>query len=277
MRISTLLFAAFAALSTPLTAAAETVLLVPGYLGSAHSWRGMAITAGLHNAGWIDAGHLTLGPADVVGPVTKPDAEKRFYTLDIPTEAPAVIQADLIARYVRLAKRRHDKDAVVLVGHSAGGVVARLAMVRHKGLAVDTLITIASPHLGTATADLARDISNSPLAWVAPFFGANTINRSRMLYHELGREGPHNMLGWLNRTPHPEARYISVVRTVGHPAAGDSVVVGWRQDMNMVPALRGRATTHYSLGEHYLRPDDGALIAKILTDPEKKTVAQAAK
>ncbi len=277
MRLRTTLFATFIALVTPFAAAAETVLLVPGYLGSLHSWRGTAITAGLHNAGWADAGHLTLGPTDVVGPVNEVGAEKRFYTLDIPTEAPAAIQADLIARYVRLAQSRHQDDRIVLVGHSAGGVTARLSMVRHKGLDVHALITIASPHLGTAKADLGSAISNSPLSWIAPFFGANTINRSRMLYHELGREGPHNMLGWLNRTQHPDAHYVSVVRTTGHPAAGDSVVVGWRQDMNMVPALRGRAITYYSLGEHYLRPHDGVLIAQILVDMEKKAVAQTSK
>ena len=276
MLIRKMILAACLAVLAPLSAAAETLLLVPGYLGSAHSWRATAITAGLHAAGWSDAGHLTFGPSDVIGPAINIDADKRFYTLDIPTEAPALLQADLVARYVRLAKRRHANDRVVLVGHSAGGVVSRLAMVRHQELGVDTLITIAAPHLGTATADLGSAISNSPLSLVAPFFGAGTINRSRVLYHELGREGPHNMLGWLNRTAHPEATYISVVRTRGHPAAGDSVVVGWRQDMAMVPALRGRTRTYYSFGDHYLRPADSVLIAQILAELKNKRVAETA-
>lgn len=273
MHLRTWLLGVVLAIAAPFTAAAETVLLVPGYLGSVESWRGTAITQGLRDAGWADAGHLTLGPRDVVGPQATVNGDKRFYTLDIPTEAPALLQADLIARYVRLAQRRHDNDTVTLVGHSAGGVVSRLAMVRHQDLGVRALITIASPHLGTATADLGSAISNSPLSWIAPFVGADTINRSRVLYHELGREGPHNMLGWLNRSQHPNAIYVSIVRTRGYPGEGDSVVVGWRQDMNMVPALRGHARTYYSLGDHYLRPDDSILIAKILADLDEKRVA----
>lgn len=250
----------------PQTVLADTLLLIPGYLGSAHSWRGNAITYGLYRSGWPDAGHLTTGPRNVIGPLRQVAGARRFYTLDLPTEAPMVVQADLIARYVQLAQRRHGGDRVILVGHSAGGVAARLAMVRHRNLNVHALITIASPHLGSRMADLGRSVANSPISWFAPFMGANTINRSRALYHDLGREGPHNILGWLNRTSHPKAIYISVIRSRnGHLAQGDSVTVGWRQDMNMVPALRGRARTYASLGDHALRPADSLLIARILS------------
>jgi hypothetical protein len=140
-------------------------------------------------------------------------------------------------------------------------------MVSYRRLNVYALITIASPHLGSRMADLGRSVANSPLSWFAPFMGANTINRSRALYHDLGREGPHNILGWLNRSPHPKAYYVSVIRSKnGNPIAGDSVTVGWRQDMNMVPALRGRAKTYTSLGDHSLRPADSFLIARILQE-----------
>ena len=250
----------------PQAVLADTLLLVPGYLGSAHSWRGNGITFGLQRTGWSDAGHLTTGRLGVMGPNFKAKGTKRFYTLDIPTEAPIGIQADLIAHYVVLIKKRHKGERIVLAGHSAGGVSSRLAMVRYPRLKVFGLITIASPHLGSRMADLGRSISNSPLSWFAPFMGANTINRSRALYRDLGREGPHNILGWLNRSPHPKARYVSVIRSKNrNPAAGDSISRGWRQDMNMVPALRGRALTFASYGDHALRPSDSILIARILT------------
>lgn len=261
---SIILFCALLVMS-PQSVLADTLLLVPGYLGSAHSWRGNGITYGLYRSGWLDAGHLTTGPVGVIGPNIIAGGQKRFYTLDIPTEAPILVQADLIARYVVLAKKRHKGERIFLVGHSAGGVSSRLAMVRYPGLKVDGLITIAAPHLGSRMADLGRSVANSPLSWFAPMMGANTINRSRALYHDLGREGPHNILGWLNRTAHPKAIYISVIRSVsGHPVKGDSVTVGWRQDMNMVPALRGRAKTFVSVGDHSLRPYDSILIASIL-------------
>ncbi len=250
---------------SPQAALADTLLLVPGYLGSAHSWRGNGITFGLQRAGWRDAGHLTTGRLGPLGPKITIAGKKRFYTLDLPTEAPLGVQANIIAGYVALARKRHPGERVFLVGHSAGGVASRLAMVRYPGLHVDGLITIASPHLGSRMADLGRSVANSPLSWFAPFMGAGTINRSRILYRDLGREGPYNILGWLNRTPHPKAIYISVIRTRnGNPVAGDQVTVGWRQDMNMVPALRGRARTWLSVGDHALHPADGILLARIL-------------
>ena len=255
----------------PQSVLADTLLLVPGYRGSVHSWRGTGITVGLHRFGWRDAGHLIRGPRGVIGPRGSVPGDKRFYTLDIPTEAPLLVQSDFIAHYVALVQRRHKSERVILVGHSAGGVVSRLAMVRYPQLKVHGLLTIASPHLGSRMADFGRSVSNSPLSWFAPFMGANTINRSRGLYHDLGREGPHNILGWLNRVRHPKAHYISVIRTKnGHPARGDSVSVGWRQDMNMVPALRGRAQTYTSRGTHSLRPADSLLIAQILSSLETK-------
>ncbi len=261
------LFALVCALFTlsPGAVFADTLLLVPGYLGSAQSWRGNLIPNGLSRAGWLDAGHLSVGPRGTFVPRYKVGGKKRLYTIDIPTEAPLVVQADLIAQYVALVQRRHKGERVILVGHSAGGVASRLAMVRHPDLKVYGLLTIASPHLGSGMADLGRDVSNSPLSWFAPFMGANTINRSRALYHDLGREGPHNLLGWLNRSPHPDAHYVSVIRTEnGDVASGDSMTVGWRQNMNFVPALRGRARTYVSIGNHALRPADAVLIAQIL-------------
>ena len=264
IRIFSVLSVLFALAPGPVVA--DTLLLVPGYLGSADSWRGNNITYGLNQAGWVDAGHLSVGPRGTFVPRYKIQGKKRSYTLDLPTEARLVVQADLIARYVTLVQRRHPGERVILVGHSAGGVASRLAMVRYPMMKVYGLLTIASPHLGSGMADLGRSVSDSPLSWFAPFMGANTINRSRALYHDLGKEGPHNLLGWLNRAAHPKAHYISVIRTKdGNVVSGDSMTVGWRQNMNFVPALRGRARTFASIGSHALRPADSVLIARILT------------
>ena len=45
--------------------------------------------------------------------------------------------------------QRHPTDTVDLIGYSAGGVVARLALVNYGAGTVARLITIAAPHLGT--------------------------------------------------------------------------------------------------------------------------------
>ena len=132
--------------------------------------------------------------------------------------------------------------------------------------AVAGLVTIASPHLGTPWAELGNFLGSTPAAWMAPFMGFGTLNRSQALYHDLSREHPRNLLGWLNRTPHPIATYVSVVRVVDgrRPELGDSLAYGAAQDLNAVPALAGRAETVFSPGDHGLRPDDGLLLVSIL-------------
>lgn len=248
-------------------AQADTLVLVQGYLGDAGSWRVSGIVPLLHQRGWTDAGHLHLGPGGrIVSTLPASQSQNRLYTLDLPTEAPIALQAQVLSANIAEVAQRHPGEKIALAAHSAGGVVARYEMVTNPNSKTATLITIASPHLGTSTAEVGSMIGNSPLSWVAPFFGANTINRSQILYRDLWRDGPYTMLGWLNRQPHPKARYVSVIRTtdVRAPYAGDSVVAGWSQDMNVVPALAGRAERFVSPGDHGLRTDDGLMIADLL-------------
>lgn len=264
---------AAAALLAGTPARADTLLLVQGYLGDAGSWRLSGIAPLLHARGWADSGHLHLAPdGRIVSTLPPVAATNRLYTLDLPTEAPIALQAQVLSANVAEAARRHPGEKIAVAAHSAGGVVARFEMVTNPNTQVATLITIASPHLGTAAAETGSAIANSPLSWAAPFFGLNTVNRSRILYRDLWRDGPFTMLGWLNRQPHPKARYVSVIRTrdITAPYAGDSLVRGWSQDMNVVPALAGRAERFVSPGNHGLRTDDGLLIADILAAPGRQ-------
>lgn len=269
-------FAALAALGAPQSADADTLVLVQGYLGSAGSWRVSGIVPILHQRGWSDAGHLYLGPGGrILSTLPTPKSGNRLYTLDLPTEAPIALQAQVLSANIAEVAQRHPGEKIAVAAHSAGGVVARYEMVTNPNTKTATLVTIASPHLGTSTAEVGSMIGNSPLSWVAPFFGASTINRSQVLYRDLWRDGPYTMLGWLNRQPHPKARYVSVIRTndVRAPYAGDSVVAGWSQDMNVVPALAGRAERFVSPGDHGLRTDDGLLIADLLAAPTVEAAA----
>lgn len=261
------LFIAFALwVSAPGTAMAETVVLVQGYLGSAGSWRNSGIGPVLDGAGWRDGGHLTLHPGGVAQALSGHSTGRRFVTIDLMTEAPIGVQADALAAYIAFIRSKSPNERIVLVGHSAGGVVARLFMVRQPQAGVAGLVTIASPNLGSGWAEFANMVGSTPASWMAPFFGMGTFNRSQALYHDLSREHPNNLLGWLNRQPHPEAAYVAVVRVrdVSRPVAGDTMVEGPAQDLNTVPALAGRAETILSPGEHGLRPHDGVLLASIL-------------
>ena len=174
-------------------------------------------------------------------------------------------QVAFLERYLDFVKARHGDARLYLAGHSAGGVLARLYMVRHPKAGVDGLITIASPHLGSELAELGNALGNSPLSWVTPLLGLGTVNRSQGLYYDLNRPHPGNLLHWLNAQPHPKARYVAVIREAGLPIGpGDGVVPSWSQDLNQVPALRGRAAVVPTGGAHSLRIEDGALIADLL-------------
>ena len=261
LKIATIVFAAL--FITP--AWADTLVLVQGYLGSAGSWRATGIAATLQANGWADAGHLTATPAGIVKLPVVANAKNRFYTIDLPTEAPIPAQVSFLAAYLAAIRAEHGKDRLVLVGHSAGGVVARATMVTNPQLKVDELITIASPHHGTGAAEDGLSLANSPLSLIAPFVGAGTINRSRALYFDLIRERPGTYLGWLNTRKHPDATYVSVIRSDRPGLVGDNWVPGWSQDMRTVLALRGKKTaTYIAPGPHSLIPADGLTILSLV-------------
>lgn len=253
-------------LLTSFQAAAEAMVLVQGYLADGYVWRQSGVTTALLDAGWVDGGHLVNGPEGIrqLGGSRLP-AARRFYTLAIDSEAPLLVQERQLAPYMRDIRLRHAGENLYLVGHSAGGVLARLYMVQHPEVRVSALITFASPHLGTASAEAGLLAGESLFGWMAPLFGAEDLNRSQALYYDLAREQSGNLLYWLNRQPHPPARYFSVVRREGgFFGLGDLVVPPWSQDLNNVAALRGRAVTLTVDAPHNLIPADGRLLLDIL-------------
>lgn len=242
----------------PLNAFADVMVLIPGYLSGGHNWRSHGITQSLVINGWKDGGNFILGPNGVRLDLPPDSAPKRFYTVELPSEAPVPIQAGYLNSYIDAVKTMHPKEPLILVGHSAGGVLARYIMVTRPALKISTLITIASPHSGSDAAELAETISNSPASWMAPLFGLNTLNRSSALYRDLSRPDAGNLLGWLNTRQHPKARYVSVIHL------NDEWVDTASQDMNNVPPLAGQSAVTTLNGGHGLNPADGMLLVNIL-------------
>lgn len=249
----------------PLSVSAEVLVLIQGYNGG-DGWRHSGVTDALQGGGWIDAGHLHDSPKGVVS--SRPDtlANRRFYTLALPTGAPLLVQLEHLERYIGYIRARHSRESLYMAGHSAGGVLGRLYMVHHPDRPVAGLITIASPHLGTGTAELGAVMGDTPLAWFAPLLGAEELYQSQGLYRDLVREQPGSLLFWLNRQPHPASRYISVVRgdIEWWSGSGDWFVPSDSQDMNNVMALHGRAQTIVTRGNHGLQHSDGVLLMEIL-------------
>lgn len=242
---------------------AETLLLIPGYLSGGSDWRLSGISTTLITAGWQDGGHLnpSLNSPLVVGPKSR--SSKRFYTVALPTEAPVMVQSRELARYVDFVSQKHPGESLYLVGHSAGGIVARYYMVTHPKQRVAALITIATPHGGTDLAEAGLFAGQTPLAWMAPLMGADEINRSQGLYYDLLPEQPGNLLFWLNRQHHPQAEYVSIVRS-DSGLFGDMVVRPESQDMNFALALRGRSRVIPTASGHSLSFSDGPILREVL-------------
>ncbi len=208
---------------------------------------------------WLDAGHLFPDGPFPNEKIRQVLAQRHLYTVTLPSEAPLPVQAQWLDDYLGHLKIKHPDNDIFLVGHSAGGVVARLATV-YSQLPIKGLLTIASPHLGTDAAEFSAWLANTPFSWIAPFMGLNTINRSESLYWDLVREHPSTPLFALNRRPHPKINYTVILRLQ------DSLVPTYSQDMNNILALAGKIHVITSPGKHKLRPADGPVIAQILED-----------
>jgi pimeloyl-ACP methyl ester carboxylesterase len=253
--------------SLPLSA--DVAVLVHGYLGSAYSWQQSGVNATLASHGWQPAGIIT--PRGIL-PAPVDSSANKFYTVELPSMGPVGLQAELLRNMLAQVARQHPEEAVILVGHSAGGVVARMALVR-GGVGTPTpkaLITIASPHLGTVRAVQALDETDDafPLNIVKEFFVGeiyDVIRDSWAVLLDLAPEWPGNLLYWLNRQPHPSIRYVSIVRT-GPVGMGDELVPAFSQDMNNIQALNGRSETRLISVSHALQPLDGRVLTELLAE-----------
>ena len=260
------LLAAFA-LAASATARADVALLAHGYLGDAASWESSGVIAELALGGWQYAGIIVPGLAGPVLPARVPDARNKVYALELPSTAPLAVQADALAQALRAIEARHRGEPIALVGHSAGGVVGRMALVREVGQ-VRRLVTIATPHLGTERALQALDVTHAggPLNIFKDIFGGQAyraVKQSWPVLIDLAPAQPGTTLYWLNAQPHPDIEYVSIVRNAPF-GIGDGIVPAYSQDMNNVPRLRGRARSIPVSADHLLGPQDGRLLAQIL-------------
>ncbi|HIC80450.1 MAG TPA: hypothetical protein EYP07_05710 [Kiloniellaceae bacterium] len=104
------------------------------------------------------------------------------------------------------------------------------------------------------------------MSWFKEFFSGgiyDVLEDSWGLLLDLVPPAPGNFLYWLDGQPHPEIQYVSIVRT-GPVGLGDELVPVYSQDMNNVPALRGRSEVRVAPAGHLLNPADGLLLAQLL-------------
>jgi pimeloyl-ACP methyl ester carboxylesterase len=256
-------------------AGGAVAVLVHGYASDASTWELSGINSELEVRGWLRGGIFTPSPAGVhLLPGAGQGAANKTYSVNLPAEAPLAVQADLLRRVLASVRAQHPDEPLYLAGHSAGGVVARMVILGPNYFRVSALVTIASPHLGTARAAQGLDVVDAK-----PFFcpgpgidflkslvggsGYDYLKYSRGVLVDLLPAESGNLLFWLNQQPHPDIRYYAVVRKTPF-ALGDEIVPAYSQDLNNVPALRGRAEVLMTTAGHSLNPHDGVLLAGVL-------------
>ncbi len=269
--------AALMLLACVLPAQAGVLVLVHGWSADADTWLHSGVVPVLESNGWTNAGVVFVSPRGGINhmPVQGTAAANMIYRVNLPAAAPLQLQAAHLFAGLRYIHQRHPTEEMFLAGHSAGGIVARLVLVRANTLPIKALISIASPNLGTARALQGLDIAESK-----PFFcpgpGVDFLKtlvggeRYRYLRHsrgvlaDLAPAAPGSLIGWLNQQRHPDINYYTVIRQ-GPVYAGDELVPAFSQDLNQVPALRGRAKVYWVASGHALNPVDGQLLADILS------------
>ncbi len=249
-----------ACLLLPSAAFAEVTMLVHGYLTNGITWDRSGIVFTMEAHGWHDGGPLM---ADYQASPVVQDGNT-LYVVELPFNAPLMVQSDILQEQLQKAQLRHPDEKFTLVGHSAGGVIARMTLVRYGAQQVTHLITIAAPHLGTPRAldGLKITRSHGPFNIVKRIAGGDAYDaatHSRVLFADLLPARPGTELFRLNNQPHPDISYTSVIR-----ADRDSIVPPASQDMNLVPALEGKSAIYLTPGSHYLKSFDGRVVLSLL-------------
>jgi pimeloyl-ACP methyl ester carboxylesterase len=126
------LFCALGLMFAGPASAGRILVLVHGYLGDSASWQQSGVLPVLEQAGWKLAGNWQSTPSGVrLVPAGPAAGEFGIDTVDLPSTAPLMEQARLLGGMLGAIAQRHPTDTVDLIGHSAGGVVARLALVNY--------------------------------------------------------------------------------------------------------------------------------------------------
>lgn len=249
---------------------ADVLLLVHGYQGSVFSWEQSGVSSVLQQFGWKRAVVLLGAPRGLIAvPLQWRDAENKVVNLQLNSEAPLIIQSNVVTAAIRWINDHYPAEKIFIAGHSLGGVVSRMALVRNPVPHVKALITIASPHLGTTLAYRGLDEIDDPfpINKIKEYFGGSdydTLKRSRTLLHDIVPAIPGKLLHWLNTRRHPPIKYYSVVRSTVNGALGDPIVSGYSQDMANVAPIGKKSTRIIQGFTHWLNVLDGYALVNIL-------------
>jgi len=255
---------------------ADVLVLIHGWSANANTWIQSGVVPVLEQGDWHYAGIATAtqNQVTIVSP-RQTSADNKVYLAQLQAEASLVIQASQLLAQLRHIKQIHPDQKLILAGHSAGGVVARLAMVHQSSPKIEKLISIAAPNLGTPRAVDGLELAEGKpffcpgpgIDFVKSVFGGNDydyLKFSRPALIDLVPARAGSLIAWLNVQPHPDSDYHAVIHMINRE--GDDIVPAYSQDLNQVTALKGKARLHILASEHSLASADGQLLVSILAD-----------
>lgn len=245
---------------------AKTIVLVHGFMSDGMAWRTSGFTKPLELAGIKDAGGYNFSPWGMLLPLNLNHNGDIFVTVELPSKANLQIQEGILIQYLQHLYANRI-EPITLIGHSAGGLVARLYLLDPVHQPVDALITIAAPHLGTPAANVAYLAGRTPIRMITSMVGEDLLTDSRGLLSDLKEEKPNNFLYWMNHQPHPNIHYASIIRKnakITKPGKFDYIVPPNSQDMNNIWALKSRSGIAKTLENHSISGKDGMMVVEIL-------------
>lgn len=254
-------------------ASADVLVLIHGYMGSPDSWEQSHVNDILSEDNWKRGGVIVPDTRQFYPSRTSSVKDKNIsYMIDMPWMRPLDEQTDYLKVAMDQILKLRPGEKITLVGHSAGALVARLWLVQHYDPAVIRMVSIAAPNLGTSRAVDALDLTDptfAPFDAVRNMFGGklyNTVRHSRELVYDFTppSERNPNILFWLNQQTHPDIEYIAIVREDRRGRDKDWLISANSQDLNNVPALRGKAKTYIVPQRHPLSYQDGVLLVSLI-------------
>jgi len=245
---------------------ADILLLVHGFQSDMLTWQRAGIITVLEQHGWVKTDYLMATPQGIV-PLHSPEKipEKKIVSLHLPSDIQLRVQANMFTAALHHLADVYPNDQVIIVGHSLGGLTARLSLVKNGKFQVKALITIASPHLGTDLAMVGMQQLNDNIIMraIKRLFGGGRyqmLERSAPVIYDILPEQPGNILHALNRQPHPNIAYFSIVRSYRDGRLGDPIVPGYSQNMHSVAAIRRRSSRILQGYKHELTQQDALSI-----------------
>lgn len=251
---------------------AKTVVLIHGLNSDKQTWYENRVIDALFASGFRDETQnlfpkkkrKTDQTANFNIKVPQNNDKNVFYTINLPWFEPLETQASALKDVLSFIHKQRD-EPLILVGHSVGGVVARLYLLSKNPVPVVGLITIASPHHGSPWAEATLLALQSPMGDFISLMGENKWSKSEQLLWQLSPSVKHSMINWMNDQPHPKLRYISIIHTPSFKKmAADILVPAVSQNMNYIPALYKRSAVVTIRSGHSLSKRDGLMLAKIL-------------